>query len=46
MIPKITGMLIDFDVLQLEEQVELLEDDTALEQRIQEALDILLEEEN
>lgn len=30
-VPKITGMLIDFEVLLLEEQLELLEDDAALE---------------
>lgn len=37
-------MLIDFEVLQLEEQLELLEDDGALTGRLEEALEILKEE--
>lgn len=44
LIPKITGMLIDFDVLGLEEQIELLENDDCLDMRLKEASDILLEQ--
>ncbi len=40
-IPKITGMLIDREVLQLDEILEIIENDDTLEERINEALDVL-----
>ena len=42
--PKITGMLIDLDVLEVGEIVELLEDEDLLRERIQEAKDLILSE--
>lgn len=42
--PKITGMLIDFDVLELDEILEMLQDQNSLEERIKEAQEILNEQ--
>lgn len=42
--PKITGMLIDFDVLELDEILDMLQDDSSLEERIKEAQEILNEQ--
>lgn len=42
--PKITGMLVDFDVLTVQDILEMLEDDQILEERIQEAKDLILSE--
>lgn len=41
MVPKITGMLIDFDVLTVPQMLEIIEDDAMLEERVQEAISIL-----
>ena len=41
LIPKITGMLIDTDVLEFEEILEIIEDDRALRERIDEAIDVI-----
>ena len=43
LIPKITGMLIDFDVLDLDEIIEIIGDDDLLIERIDEAIDVLVE---
>jgi len=43
--PKITGMLVDFDVLTVQDILEMLEDDVVLEERIKEAVE-LIEQEN
>lgn len=43
--PKITGMLVDFDVLTVQDILEMLEDDAVLEERIKEAVE-LIEQEN
>ena len=42
--PKITGMLIDLDVLEVGEIVELLEDEELLKERVQEAKDLIQSE--
>lgn len=39
--PKITGMLVDFEVMTEEEIVEAIEDDSILRQRINEAKEAL-----
>lgn len=40
-IPKVTGMLIDLEILDYAEIIDILENDDALKERIKEALDIL-----
>jgi len=45
-IPKITGMLIDLEVLEIDEIVEILTDDTLLRERIVEAQAIIDDEAN
>ena len=45
-IPKITGMLIDLEVLEIDEIVEILTDDTLLRERIVEAQAIIDDETN
>lgn len=42
LIPKITGMLIDKDVLNLEEIVEILENEEILKERIEEAIEVIM----
>lgn len=42
-IPKVTGMLIDLDILDYAEVIDILENDAALKERINEALEILAE---
>ena len=37
MVPKITGMLIDFEVFEVEEIINFLQDTAALRERINEA---------
>ena len=37
--PKITGMLLDFEVLSVQDILEMLEDNTALSERVNEAQD-------
>jgi len=44
MAPKITGMLIDLNVLEVNDVLEFLEDPTKLEERIAEAKVIIAEE--
>lgn len=41
LIPKITGMLIDTEVLEFEEILEIIEDDKALKERIDEAIEVI-----
>lgn len=41
--PRITGMLVDFEVLTLEEILEFFEDQRVLEERIEEAQGLILE---
>ena len=41
LIPKITGMLIDLEVLNIEEILEIIENDESLKERIDEAIDVL-----
>lgn len=43
-ISKVTGMLIDTEILSLDEILEMLNDDNILQERIKEALEILSEE--
>ena len=43
LIPKITGMLIDTEVLEFDEILEIIEDDTALKERIEEAIEVINE---
>ena len=43
LIPKITGMLIDTEVLEFEEILEIIEDDKALKERIDEAIEVINE---
>lgn len=43
--PKITGMLVDFEVMTEDEIVEAIEDENTLKQRIQEAKEALDEAE-
>lgn len=43
LIPKITGMLIDTDVLEFDEILEIIEDDNALKERIEEAIEVINE---
>jgi len=42
--PKITGMLVDFDVLSVQEILELLEDTDVLRERVQEAQELIDQE--
>jgi hypothetical protein len=42
--PKITGMLVDFDVLTIQDILELLEDQATLNERIQEAQELIQQE--
>lgn len=44
--PKITGMLVDFDVLSVQEILELLEDNEVLRERVQEAEELIAQEGN
>ena len=44
--PKITGMLIDLSVLEVTEILEFLEDPELLQERINEAIDLLRQSEN
>lgn len=46
LVPKITGMLIDLEVLGLPEIVEILENKELLYERMQEAIKIIEEDEN
>lgn len=41
MVPKITGMLIDLDILEYEEIIDILENDTSLKDRISEAIEVM-----
>ncbi len=43
MVPKITGMLIDLEVLDYDEIVEIIENDESLKERIDEAIDVISE---
>jgi len=43
LIPKITGMLIDTEVLEFDEILEIIEDDVALKERIAEAIEVINE---
>lgn len=45
-IPKVTGMLIDLEILEYAEVIDILENDAALKERITEALEILVEPSN
>lgn len=42
--PRITGMLVDFEVLTIQDIIEMLENQNLLEERIQEAKELLEEE--
>lgn len=42
-IPKITGMLIDLEVLELEDIIEILTDDSILQERVNDAIAIINE---
>lgn len=46
LVPKITGMLIDLDVLSIQEIVEILSDDALLQERINEARNIIEDDNN
>ena len=39
--PKITGMLVDFDVFEVNEILEFLENDSVLKERVAEAEDLI-----
>lgn len=41
MVPKITGMLIDLDILEYEEIIDILENDNSLKDRITEAIEVM-----
>ena len=41
-VPKITGMLIDFSVFEVEDIFELFEDKMALKERIDEAIELIV----
>lgn len=41
LIPKITGMLIDMEVLEFEEILEIIENDNSLKERIDEAIEVI-----
>ena len=43
LIPKITGMLIDTEVLEFDEIMEIIEDEKALKERIEEAIEVIKE---
>jgi len=42
-VPKITGMLVDFDVFEVNEIMEFLENETILTERVREAEELLIE---
>lgn len=42
-VPKITGMLIDFSVFEVDDILELFEDNEVLQERVQEAVDLILQ---
>ena len=42
-VPKITGMLIDFSVFEVDDILELFEDKEALQERVQEAVDLIMQ---
>ena len=44
-ISKITGMLIDLEILEFDEILDMLENETSLKERIKEALDVIEESE-
>jgi len=44
MVPKITGMLIDIDVLGINDILEILQNDELTKERIKEAIEIINEE--
>jgi len=46
LVPKITGMLIDLDVLSIQEIIEILSDDAILQERINEARNIIEDDNN
>jgi hypothetical protein len=46
MSPKVTGMLIDFEVLGIEEILDLIKTEDLLTTRVQEALDLIHDDEN
>ena len=46
MIPKITGMLIDMEVLEFDEIMEIIEDEALLKERIDEAIEVIEENNN
>lgn len=41
--PKVTGMLIDFDVFEVTDILEFIEDETVLNGRIKEAIELINE---
>ena len=41
LVPKITGMLIDLEVLELDEIIEILSIDKVLEERIKDAIEVI-----
>lgn len=43
LIPKITGMLIDIEVLEISEIIEIIESDKVLQDRIEEAVSVINE---
>jgi len=43
LIPKITGMLIDLEVLELSDIIDILEKDDILSERVKDAVAIILE---
>lgn len=45
-VSKITGMLIDLEILELEEIIDILNNEDALEERINEALEVIDESED
>ena len=40
-VSKVTGMLIDTEILELDEIIDLLENEASLEERVQEALEVI-----
>lgn len=45
-VSKITGMLIDLDILELEEIIDILQNEASLKERIKEALEVIDESED
>jgi len=45
LLPKITGMLIDLDVLELTDIVEILENDEILQERVKDAIAVIQDDE-